>query len=387
MFFNIFYNRLKCTVRDKELVFWTMIFPLIMATFFNLALANISKQETFKSVDIAVVNDAQYQKDKNFQNFITQLSKDGAASGSDIKLFNLKLAATQDEADKMLENGEIAGYIINEAPIRLIVKNSGFGQTIVKSALDQYSQTASVVGGIMELNPDAIQNGLFEDIDNEKEFIRDTPIGTTGKPDNIVNYYYALIAMTCFYGAFFGLKEITDSQADLSKRAARLNVAPVHKLKVLVSGLCASFIVMLAEIAILLAYIVFAIKIDFGDQSGYIILTCVAGCITGITFGAFIGAIVKKSEGIKTAILVTFTMTASFLAGMMYQNMKYIIQKYVPVLSYLNPVALITDTFYALYYYETHTRFFINIGLLGGFSVLFCLATYLIVRRRKYESI
>ncbi len=387
MFLNIFINRLKCTIRDKDLIFWTMIFPLIMATFFNLAFSNISKHESFKSVDVAVVNDSQYQKDKNFQNFISQLSTEETGSGNNIKLLNLKLAGTREEADKMLENGEIIGYITDGPTIGLTVKNSGFSQTMVKSVLDEYGQTVSVVGSIISRNPSAIQEGLMEDIGSRKEYTRDIQLGTTNNPDSTVNYFYALLAMTCFYGAFFGLKEITDSQADLSKRAARLNVAPVHKLKLLVAGLCAGFVVLLAENAILMAYLIFVIKIDFGNQIGYIILTCLAGCLAGITYGAFLGALIKKGEGVKTAILIATTMLASFLSGMMFQNMKYIIEKNVPILSYINPVSLITDAFYALYYYDTHTRFFINIGVLCGFTVFFCTATYLIIRRQRYASI
>ena len=55
--------------------------------------------------------------------------------------------------------------------------------------------------------------------------------GTSAEPDNILNYFYTLIAMACFYGGFLGMREITDIQADISALAARVNAAPVHKLK------------------------------------------------------------------------------------------------------------------------------------------------------------
>lgn len=383
MFLHVFTNRLKCIIRDKGLIFWTLIFPLILATLFGMAFSNISQSETFNSIDIAVVNNEAYQKDENFKIFLTENSQ-----GED-KLFNINLA-TKEEAEKVLDDGKVVGYIIVDSQIDLVVEKSGLKQTIVKSALDEYSQTVSTVSSITTNNPTAIQNGLLEDAENRREYTKVLPLGTKDKPDVSVNYYYTLIAMACFYGSFFGLKEITDTQADLSKRAARLNVAPVHKFKVLIAGLLAGFLVLLLESMILLAYLVFCLKVDFGNQIGYILLTCFVGCGTGITFGAFVSAIVKKSEGIKTAILLGCTMAGCFLAGMMSDystNIRYIIEKNIPIVAYINPITLITDALYALYYYDTHTRFFINIGLLSGCTVLFCLFTYLIIRRQKYASI
>ena len=386
MFLNIFFNRLKCTVRDKELIFWTLIFPLVLATFFNLAFSGISKAEVFNAVDIAVIDNEQYQKDIDFKNFIEQHSKDDPDSDNDVKLFNVKVVS-EEEAHRLLDNNEIVGYVTYGNPIRLAVKNSGFEQTIIKEIFDQYSQTVSSVITIVKHHPSALQNGLAEDVGKRWSFTREVQIGTKGKPDTTVNYFYTLIAMSCFYGAFFGLKEVTDIQANLTKRAARLNVAPVHKLKALTAGLLAGVLVSFAEIILLLCYLVFVFKIDFGNQMGFILLTGIAGCGAGISFGALLGSSNKKGEGVKTAILIVSTMTASFLAGMMFDKMKYIVQQNVPILSYINPIALITDAFYSLYYYDTHTRFFVNIGLLSGFTVLFCLATYLSIRRQKYDSI
>ncbi len=386
MFLNIFFNRLKCTVRDKELIFWTLIFPLVLATFFNLAFSGISKAEVFNAVDIAVIDNEQYQKDTDFKNFIEQHSKDDPDSDNDVKLFNVKVVS-EEEAHRLLDNNEIVGYVTYGNPIRLAVKNSGFEQTIIKEIFDQYSQTVSSVITIVKHHPSALQNGLAEDVGKRWSFTREVQIGTKGKPDTTVNYFYTLIAMSCFYGAFFGLKEVTDIQANLTKRAARLNVAPVHKLKALTAGLLAGVLVSFAEIILLLCYLVFVFKIDFGNQMGFILLTGIAGCGAGISFGALLGSSNKKGEGVKTAILIVSTMTASFLAGMMFDKMKYIVQQNVPILSYINPIALITDAFYSLYYYDTHTRFFVNIGLLSGFTVLFCLATYLSIRRQKYDSI
>ena len=85
--------------------------------------------------------------------------------------------------------------------------------------------------------------------------------------------------------------------------------------------------------------------------------------------------------------MIGVTMVGCFLAGMMYQNMKYVVAQKVPVLSYLNPVNLLTDAFYSLYYYDTLSRYALNIGILCVFIVIFCIGTYITIRRRKYANL
>ena len=128
---------------------------------------------------------------------------------------------------------------------------------------------------------------------------------------------------------------------------------PVHKLKAFLSSMSASVLIHLAEMFILLLFLRYVLRVDFGSKSVYVVITTITGSLTGLSFGAFISALVKKSEGIKIAILVGGTMTGSFLSGMMYLEMKYIVSQHVPLLAYINPVNLLTDAFYSLYYYDT----------------------------------
>ena len=189
------------------------------------------------------------------------------------------------------------------------------------------------------------------------------------------------------YGSFFGNREVTDIQANLSALGARVNIAPVHKLKAFIYSMSAALAISFSELLLLLAYLHYGLKIDFGSKVCLIIFTTFIGCLTGITFGAFISSIVKKGEGIKIAIMLAVSMVGSFLSGMMYQNMKYIIQKNAPFLAYLNPVNLVTDAFYCLYYYDGLSRFAYNIGFLCLFIIIFSMGTYLMIRRRKYASL
>ena len=164
-------------------------------------------------------------------------------------------------------------------------------------------------------------------------------------------------------------------------------MTPVSKMKTFLVYMSASLLIHYIKMLLLLSFLVFVIKVNFGGKVGFILLTTLLGSIAGLSFGAFVSALLKKSEGIKIAVIVGTSMLMSFLAGMMYQGMKYIIQRNVPVLSYLNPLNLLTDAYYSLYYYDTYTRYAVNMGCLALFIPVFCIGTYLIVRRRKYASL
>lgn len=379
MFWHIFKYRLKSTVRDVQTIFWTLAFPIILVSFFAMAFSNLENISEYKTIKIGLVNTQQYQKDTMFQSHITAVSKD------DNPLFDVTIYDTQEAAAAALSDKQISGFILEDAALHLTIRSEGIDQTIMKEFLDWYLQTASSVNNIISGNPAAgmkISGILSENI----SYIKDTNTGTN-KPNNVLTYYYALIAMTCLYGAFMGSKEVTAVQANQSAQAARLNLAPVHKLKVFLSSLCAVTLIQYLSILILIAYMAFVLKIDFGNQIGYILLASFAGCCAGVSFGAVVGAATKKGEGIKTGIIISASMAMSFLAGLMVAQMKYMATRSFPILAYINPANLIADAFYALYYYNTYDRYFLNVGLLFAFSFVFYLIVFLLMRGQQYESI
>ncbi len=378
MFVHIFSYRLKCLLRDKVTIFWTMLFPLLLATFFQLAFSNLTTGEKFKPVTIIVVDNAAWQKNNTFKRILEDVS-----TGKD-RLFNFTVAS-EEEANRLLLDNKISGYIVADEPIRLVINKSGINQSIIKSFIDSYMQNYSTFERIVNEDPSKHKQ-LVDTAAIRQTFIHETDF-PGGEPNYIVNYFYTLIAMTCFYGGFMGMREINDIQANISPAAARVNVAPIHKLKAFLSSSAASLLVQYSEMLILFAYLKFILNVGFGNRIGLIFLTTFIGSIAGLSFGAFISALFKKSEGAKTGILILSTMVCSFLAGMMQLSIKYIISQKAPLLSWINPLNLLTDAFYCLYYYDTLSRYMLNMTILLAFILLFCSVTYFIIRRRKYASL
>jgi len=375
MFFHVFKYRLKILLQDKGTMFWTLMFPILLATFFYMAFGQLGALENFNPIDTAIVDTA---GDEAFMSLIETLST------GEQRLFNVK-TTSMDEALRLLSEEEVKGIIETGETLSLTVSQGGISQSILKTFIDSYSQTVSSINRIAAQNPESLQTAmaiLAEDLN----FLEELPI-SRANPDSTIIYFYSLIAMTCLFGGFMGMTEVNAVQANLSYHAARMNFAPVHKLKMFLSGISAALIIQFTKILLVLAYLVFVLSIDFGDRIGLIILTIFLCTVLGISFGGFITSLVKGGEGLKTGILIAATNVSSFLGGMMQVEIKYTIDTYVPILSRINPASLITDAFYALYYFDTYNRFIENISGMIILTIIFSAATYIVVRRRKYVSI
>ena len=380
MFKHIYLARLKCHTRDKTVLIWTLIFPIILATFFGIAFSNLYSGEIFNKIDVAIVDNEAYRNNQALRNALQ------SANNGDSPMFNITVTQNED-AINLLDDSKVSAVIDASDDIKLIVKSEGMDQTIIKSFLDQFKQTSSAVTGIISNNPTVMNSGFIDKVADRQDFINNVPIADNKKPDATLNFFYALIAMTCLYCSFLGLKEVNDIQANLSKQGARINLAPVNKIKQFIAGFAAALTVCFAELLVLLAYLTLVIKVDFGTQIPYVLLTCFVGAFVGICFGGMVGAMAKKSIGVNIAILIGISMILSFLSGLMAEGIIYLVRKNAPILAYINPAALITDSFYSLYYYSTHTRFFINISILSLIGLLFFGIMILLLRRHKYESI
>ena len=74
MFLHNFKYTLKTLFRKKSLIFWTFAFPLLMATFFNMAFANIIEDEQLKIIDIAIIENNEFNNNMLYKETFKTLS-------------------------------------------------------------------------------------------------------------------------------------------------------------------------------------------------------------------------------------------------------------------------------------------------------------------------
>lgn len=371
---NSFKYQLKILVNEKSMIFWTFIFPIILATLFNLAFSNLNKSMEFKVVDVAIV---EVVEDNNFKSYI-----DGITQDTENKLLNVSYT-NEEEAKQLLDDKKISGYYLVNDKIELVVNANGISQSILKAVSDKYYQTYNVITNISKENNKVSINEIISNVSFDTN---NFSYANSSEVDFTVIYFYSLIGMSCLYACFWGLKVVTMNEANLSYQGARINISPTSKLKNLSMGMFISFITHYINMLLLFAYLVFVLNINFGSQTNSILLVMALGTFVGISLGSLVGNAFKISENAKISILVSITMALSFLSGMMIIDIKYLIQENVPFLAYINPVSLITDSLYALYY-SNADRFDFNVICLIIVGVVISVISFIMMRGKKYDSI
>jgi ABC-2 type transport system permease protein len=377
MMFQLYKARLKCLVRSKENIFWSYLFPILLATCFYFTFGNLWTFEDYESISIAYVSEGG-------QDDALKMAMEEAHTENGTPLFVVNYTSEK-EASKLLEDNEIEAYILGDSDPKLYIKNNGLNETIIKSFLDSYRRTSITVQTILNNNPKALEEGLLDDLMEAETFVYEVDNGK--RPDVMLIYFYSLLAYTCLFASGWGLDEVINIQANQSHRGARVSVSPVHKMKLFLSNMLAAITAQAGGITLLFIYLYNILKIDFGDSLFPVIVTCMVGSFTGLALGAMVGALGKGKVESKEAIVTAIVLGSSFLTGMMIVNIKYIICKFAPFLNYINPAALITDALYSLYYYDSLHLFYINIGILSGLTVVFGFIAFLGIRRKTYASI
>lgn len=393
----MFLHNLKYTIKtlfkNKILIFWTFAFPIILGIFFNMAFSNIEKDEKLKVFDIAVVNDSQFENQKIYQEALKELSADD----SENKLFNVKYVK-KEKADSLLDDSDIEGYIIfkNEEP-QVVVKKNGTYQTLIRFVVTEIGQNKAIIEdltkktveneiakGSTSFDPEKIAKDILEKINNGQVNMKNI---SASNLSYMQIEFYTLIAMTCMYCGMLGLTAINNCLANMSSKGKRISVSPNKKSIIVLSSAIGSYLVSMVGIAILILFLRFVLKVDFGDNTPLVILLSAVGDLAGISMGVLIASVFRVSEGAKTGITIAITMFLSVLSGMMGVTLKYVIDKNVPVINLINPNNLITDGFYSLYYYDTLDRYLRDVTYLLVFVVICLTISFISLRREKYDSI
>ena len=201
-------------------------------------------------------------------------------------------------------------------------------------------------------------------------------------------YYFALAAMACLYMCFLGETAARRMQANLSPEGRRITVSPVHRLRMALSNGFSAYVVALMNMAVILVFLIVVFRgIDISAHPGYAVLTCMMGCLIGVTFGILVESIGKWSQNMKTAVLIGSSIFCAFLAGLMISGMKDLVEKHAPIINRINPAALIADSFYCIAVYDDMGRRGMNLLLMGAESLIFLLGSWLMTRRGRYDSL
>jgi len=373
--FQLIKCRVLQLVRDKGDMFWALAFPLLLATLMYMAFGEtFSGSEIIDIIPVAIVVEEENTLSDSFKSFAEEMDDVLEVSYMD-----------EEEALKALEQKDVKGIFYTGGKHSLTVTESDLDTSILQSLLDSYVKNEAMILEIAQNHPENLEKALAS-LNNYQSSTQEVTV--SGRTyDTSLSYFFAVIAMASLYGCFLGIRCPIDMQANLSALGARRSVTPTHRLKLVIADMLATFAVHFANVMILLLYMKYVLRLDFGDRMGGMILVCLVGSMIGVALGMFVGSIGRITEGIKIGLILAVSMVCSFLSGLMVTNMKDIIEQKAPIINRINPAALISDAFYCLNVYDDMGRYFRNLILLVIISILLIGGSFLMVRRERYDSI
>ena len=414
--YHIFLN-----LREKTMVFWTLAFPVLLGLFFYFGLGGIDDSAKFSPIPVAVLGE-QSQTDRSDGQMDEQTLFAQFLGGISGELIAPAYGMSEAEAMQALESGEVLGVFDNtgESP-KLTLGADGTSESILKALLDGFEQQTGIIKDIQadleaesrdaasvvqtaetpqeaavaaerlqQINEDAtarIQQ-MTEDLkENQADYIREVSLGGR-EVSSVTPYYFALVAMACLYMCFLGETAAKRTQANISEIGKRLSVSPAPRLRVVISNGISAYVIALINMTLVMLFMICVLHgLDISAHPGYAILTCMMGCLIGVTFGILIESIGKWGQKMKTAILIGSSIFCAFLAGLMISSIKDLIEKNIPIVNRINPAALIADSFYCICVYDDMGRLAMNLGIMGGMSALFLLGSWILTRRVRYDSL
>ncbi len=378
MFFHQYKYRIKYFMKTPTILFWALIFPILLGTMFRCTFGAVTQLDGFETIPVAVVIDKETDANSQFLTMMTEITYDNQDLMFDVT------KATTDEAQDLLRNGDIIGIITLNDNRELTVAKSGMTQSIIQQFLNQYLRSEAYITDIAKNHPENLEQAV-NNLSQEMDLVQSTSLAGSNM-SFVTQYFYALIAMTCLFGCYLGKSNAKDIQANLSSIAARRCVSASKKITLVFADSLAALTIHFLEIVIVYFYLLL-IGVDIGKQPLLFFLTCFFGSMIGILLGQFVGVAVRGSENAKEGICTSVSLALSFLSGLMFANIKDIVEKNAPIVNRINPAALITDCFYCLSVFDDYTRYFRSLISLIIISIILFIGTILLIRRERYESI
>lgn len=380
MLFLLKYRFLQI-VREFSIMFWALAFPLILATlfYFSFGRAGLSSTGDLEWDKIKVCVITEHQETQNSSAFLSFLDT------LDQKTLDILPCSSEQDALKALEQGKINGiYYASETPCLTVGKN-GLKESILTSLLTSYTQNAAMLTDIATSHPENLDAAIYE-LNNYRQIVKETSLGGETLDPN-VQYFFALIAYACLSGTFLGVCACFDSQANLTPLGARRSITPTHRLTMILMDMFVLVAIHFINIMILTIYISKILGISLGKNIPALLLVNLMGSTIGITLGLAFGSLTKMSLNIKMGFCVLLTLFPAFLAGLMFGNMKNMIEQHLPILNRINPAAVLSDAYYCMGVYNDMGRFMRCILILSFMSIILLLAAFLGIRRERYDSI
>lgn len=421
----------KTTVRTLLLtpsaVVWTLIFPIVLATVFNFMFEPMRSTGSVEAVKVAVVADDAWE-DSPFSQVVDTLRE------ADEPLLAVHPVATEQEARGLIAEGSVAGaYIVDAAgpadaagaasgsgtaagssdvstvtssagstgAPRIILAPAGSGtgsdasydvnRAILESVVTSYLQSEALIEELATHDPVALSDPTtIENALGLSVSVREVSL-THAQPDSMVRFYYALLGMASIFAAQLAGESVWHLQPTSSAAGARRAVSGTSRMRLLIPTIGACWAVSTTFLAIAFGYICLTAHIDFSGREGLCLVGIAASSLLSCGIGALVGALPgRMGSDSRRGILTALTCLLSLFAGLYGEptmELADTVAHVFPAATWLNPVCLIRDLFYTVYYYDTLVPFSLRLAACAGIAAVLLAVSAACMRRSAHEHL
>ena len=397
------WNTFKYTVlsitRERSVVVWVILFPLILSTLFNVMFKGMDDTAfSLPTISVAVVDQSQNGAGEAFGATMDALSE--SDDGEDALLAPVYVK-TADEAYEKLKAGDTVGTITVDAdgwPSLQLSPGAGdvgvsmeqVKRTVLADIVDDFCRSRAAAEDIIENDPAALANpGVVESFSARDDYTSELSI-THSKTKEYVRYFYALLGFAALMAAMVGLNAVGAILPNISPLGARRALSGTSRAKMLAGAIAASWVVSFAALLVAFVYIRFVLGVEFGGRDGACVLGLAVAALMSTSLGALIGAMPAIPLSAKGGVLTGITCLLSLFAGLYGTPALRLADQVAhdaPWAAAINPAKQVTDLFYSLYVYTDLEPFFQTIGVLVAITAIFALAAALLMRRQRYASL
>ena len=441
----------KATVRTLLLtpsaVVWTLIFPIVLATVFNFMFEPMRSTGSVEAVKVAVVADDAWE-DSPFSQVVDTLSEadepllavhpvateqeareliaEGSVAGAYIvdavgnegnaeqsgsdELDAVDAAGPADAAGAASGSGTAAGSSdvststssagSTGAP-RIILAPAGSGtgsdasydvnRAILESVVTSYLQSEALIEELATHDPVALSDPTtIENALGLSVSVREVSL-THAQPDSMVRFYYALLGMASIFAAQLAGESVWHLQPTSSAAGARRTVSSTSRMRLLIPTIGACWAISTTFLAIAFGYICLTAHIDFSGREGLCLVGIAASSLLSCGIGALVGALPgRMGSDSRRGILTALTCLLSLFAGLYGEptmELADTVAHVFPAATWLNPVCLIRDLFYTVYYYDTLVPFSLRLAACAGIAAVLLAVSAACMRRSAHEHL
>lgn len=380
VFWHVFRYRMLCILRDPEGMFWNAAFPFILTILFAFILLPLGKESDIEPIPVAIVANDVWEQSPALREALSEVSS------SENRLLEVR-ETDRETAERMLEDFSVAGIYIPDTVhgLRLLVNRSGMDQSILQSFADTYLQVSGNVSKLSEEHPRE-SGRIAEELSgfNADRYFAEDPYRREGNWAAV--YFFTIIGMTIMYNMTFTIDQLTRVQGNLSAQGARQQASPASHITVVLSIMLAVYIVQAVTMALLVLFMDKVVGIALLRHAGPLALLLAVACFTSIALGACVTVYLPLNAETKIGLAIGVSLMLSFFAGMMSPEVRYAIVTGLPHLSRLNPVELIADSLYSVYFYGNIPALRENAAILAAIGAVATVLAALRVRRTSYAS-